>query len=688
MPAEGERKKQLNKLNYQRKKSVAVHEDLDKKYKWYDEELQRILNEVDPTGPRYKSEALSMTQLNALFQVFVFGQTLFKEEVAVEDFDKWLEYRDRARKDLFWLGVTVLHWNWEPRVHQPVCDFFVQKNFDGCFPEDYTLGDVHKAIQKQDRDKYRMLLDPRAHYKTTIDSVDVLQWLINVSDIRILILTAEEENSDDFVRQIKDYLYQPKGRNFTDFQLLFPEYILRGRDGSSVQPFTLAVRKHGQKDPTLWADSIMATLATQHCDILKGDDVVSNRNSDTEDTRAKLKRKFDGAIHLLDSWGYFDSIGTRYAPDDWYGLRLKAVEEGARLKYMVRACWTVKEGFENVPLKQLTLDMVDLLFPEKLGSAEDTFEYLRTELINNELDFRCQMLNEPAHVEDEGYVNNFTEENIRAAMMDLSWLPKSGKKYIFWDTSLTANRKSDYSAAAVYHIEERYGEEPVAWLVDLVYDHFTSTQLCQRIVSLTKRWSPELTFIEELPSTTDLFKKAVQEQKLLQGTDNFYINWFRPDSQAKAKETRIKGLELLITGGRLKIVVGAGTNASTYIDEMMKQMIGYTGHHNKNKNKSFISGRKDDIPDAMAYVYKVLPARVLGDPTEEQKAAEEAIRKKELDDRRYQAYFSGVMGSPAGMGSQFIVREGSNSASTPSNQEDNFDDSNPIYRSLKLLKRK
>src|ERR1035437_1141673 len=58
-------------------------------------------------------------------------------EELVAGFDHWLELRDRARKDLFWLAKTILKKDLEPDVHQVVCDQFVQKNFDGAFPEGY-----------------------------------------------------------------------------------------------------------------------------------------------------------------------------------------------------------------------------------------------------------------------------------------------------------------------------------------------------------------------------------------------------------------------------------------------------------------------------------------------------------------------------------------------------------------------
>ena len=91
-------------------------------------------------------------------------------------FDNWLYLRNRARTDLFWLAKTVLKKDLEPDVHQIVCDQFVKKNFDGAFPEGYTIGDVHDAIGRQERfdDKGRptkelILLDSRSFYKSTID---------------------------------------------------------------------------------------------------------------------------------------------------------------------------------------------------------------------------------------------------------------------------------------------------------------------------------------------------------------------------------------------------------------------------------------------------------------------------------------------------------------------------------------
>src|SRR5216684_4262667 len=116
----------------------------------------------------------------------------------VVGFWRWLELRDRARKDLFWLGR--LHGKGLYRsVHQITCDQFVPKNFGGpwlnqdgtvdhtrpvvepMYFEGYSLDDFHDMIddQHQWREKEMMLLDSRGYYKSTINGVDAAQWLLN-----------------------------------------------------------------------------------------------------------------------------------------------------------------------------------------------------------------------------------------------------------------------------------------------------------------------------------------------------------------------------------------------------------------------------------------------------------------------------------------------------------------------------
>src|SRR5579859_220354 len=162
----------------------------------------------------------------------------------VVSFLEWLDLRDKARKDLFWLGRLLSRYFYH-NTHQIMCDMFVKKNFDGLLFPEFTSEDVHDAIKVQK--KFRIddkgsevdtmiLFAPRSSYKSTIDGVDIVQWMLNCPDIRVMILTSVLDLSKQFLSEIKSYFNLPSMADPTAFQLLFPEYVLTGVDGTSEQP--------------------------------------------------------------------------------------------------------------------------------------------------------------------------------------------------------------------------------------------------------------------------------------------------------------------------------------------------------------------------------------------------------------------------------------------------------------------
>ena len=553
-------------------------------------------------------------------------------------FDNWLYLRNRARTDLFWLAKTVLKKDLEPDVHQIVCDQFVKKNFDGAFPEGYTIGDVHDAIGRQERfdDKGRptkelILLDSRSFYKSTIDGIDAIQWMLNVPDIRILILTGEYKLGVGFLKEIKGYLYLADGAEPTDLHFLFPEYVVKGVDGTSKEPLLLDIRKHVQVSATIWVNSIDSNLSGWHCDIKKGDDVVTDANSNSEDVRIALKEKFDGTNNILDDWGFSDNIGTRYFPNDWYGTRLASYRESPDenpIKYFCRGCWTVKPEFVEVPLRELSADMVNLTFPQKR-----TFKILRAKLLNNEREFRCQQLNEPAGLDrDDGDLISFSEDAIRANIININVLPKIGDVFICWDWALTANKHSDFSAGVAARIYPEKVGETERWVIsilEIVYGKWIPSELALQIVLFNKKWMPKSTLIEA-SAGSNLLWDAIRNKAIAYGVTIDAPIWKPPSIQANAKRNRIQGLETLLQEGRLKFVAGS------WLDEMIHQLTQYTG---KKKNQ----GRKDDIPDAMSYLSFFLPNGPLAKDSEETLALERIQKDKRMRSMMYDRVFGSPM---------------------------------------------
>lgn len=565
----------------------------------------------------------------------------------VVGFWRWLELRDRARKDLFWLG-RLLGKGLYRSVHQITCDQFVPKNFGGpwlrqdgsvdesrpaiepMYFEGYTLDDFHDMIEEhhQWRESAMMLLDSRGFYKSTIDGIDSVQILLNCPDARILIITGEYKLAVAFALEIKGYFNLSEGQEPTAFHLLFPEYILRGVDGTSKEPLFCPARLLAQKEGSLWVNSIVANLSGWHCDWKKGDDVVTDENSNSEEAREKIKVKYDGTNDLLDPHGFMEHIGTRYFTDDWYGTRLAPnAETGeiAPIKYHKRGCWVVKPEYAETPIFQLTEEMVELTFPQKW-----TFKKCRAKLLEKgERYFRNQQLNEPTDAaEDSGFKVSFTEADLRAHMYQREAAPKNGDIYIVWDWALSDKKTSDYSVGVVARLYKNDANEWAFVILEIIYDKWKHSELAFQIVALAKRYGPKVTMIEA-SNAADMLKDEIMRVGHRFGYQP-YIYWKQPSRAENAKRNRIKSVEILLSEHRLHFVLGP------WIDETFKQFTQYTG---EKKNK----GRKDDIPDAISYLNYILPAGSRPiiekvDPEEEKRLQEEQD-KYQRKAAQYDRYF-------------------------------------------------
>lgn len=629
----------------------------------------------ESNGQRYKSEVKSLTELWKMYLGGV-DTSLSEEEEArgkkpskdkpirpcmaryipgpysdegYLHFDQWLRARDKARKDLYWLGKSIFNCDFAPNTHQVVCDQFVQKNFDGVYKQGYGLRDFQAAMSKQNRvpriwvetDTYRpktlddfgkymsipfeqdkpenyarlmILMDPRGFFKSTIDGLDCVQWIINCPDIRILIMAGVYKLAIQFLQGIKRRFYLPRGIAPSAFHLLFPEYVIRGIDGDSKEPLVTETRVHESLDPTLGVISVGSSLSGFHCDILKFDDVVTDENCNTIETREALHEKADGSQNLLMPWGWTDIIGTRYFPDDYYGLKLIKHEEDPEehpLKFFKRACWTPKLGFEEVGLRDLTEEMVILTFPEHAD-----FKSLRKKLKDNEKLFRCQQLNEPVW-NDDGFKVQFTEDLLKSHIIPaVEANKKLGDTYITGDLSKTTNKYSDFSclvAARTYRKED--GTIAIA-ILEVRWDRWTQSQQAYELASFVNKWMPKSIVIEDTGGL-ELLKREVQTQSSRHfGTTISNIYWKPVENNRDAKKNRVKALEILLKKDQLYFADGP------WIDETFKQFINFTG-------KKSGPTKKDDIPDAASFLPRFLPS------TQVVLTVKEQAEKAEMEEAEY-----------------------------------------------------
>ena len=569
-----------------------VQAELAKDENWWKSAFSDILEDL-PEGQTardyyYKAECRPLKILKPLHRIG------FVNKVHNHSFREWLELRDRARKDLYWLGKECIATeqsgaNFVPHVHGEMCAMFVQKDFDGVYYKGYTLTDVRQAIGRQQREKEMLLLAPRGSFKSTVNKVDCAQWLLNCPDIRIFIITGAADLSDKFLKEVKGFFYKPERTNYTYFQSLFPEYVITTKAGITAGDMICPARLCRQEgNPSLWVNSIGGVLAGWHCDLMKGDDIVNEENSNNEDTREKLKARYDNvSANLPDEWAFRDQLGTRYFEDDWYGdriLDMRTYGSSNELKYLKRAAWTVKAGYENVPIKQLQEHMVELYFPEKL-----TFKSLSMKVRSNEKQYRCQQLNEPA---GSDVAVNFDIETLKLHEIIQNKVPRptSGERRlaICWDTAHSDNIGSDYSAGAVGYCHE---ETRALYVLDVRMGKWKDSELAVHIVDMHFKWKPMFTEIEKFPGY-ELLAAEIQRVAWRMYGQRLMLAWRDLEQGFGSKRNRVKGLEVLLANDRLWFVENDWTE---------------TGFQQFTRFNGFSKRRKDDIPDAISFLQRLIP---------------------------------------------------------------------------------
>lgn len=562
----------------------------------------------------------------------------------IVEFKAWLDLRAKARLDLYWLCKVLGH-DLFPDVHQIICDQFVKKNFEGMYHPGYTLAEFHHMMGKQERydnngvpTREMMLLDSRGFYKSTINMADCISWLVNAPDVQIFIVTGEKSLSKDFLLGVKQHFELKQNSTPTAFQLLFPEYVLTGVDGRSKQPIKCPARILKGRGYSLWVNSIDSSLSGWHFDVKKGDDVVTNSNSNSEETRTSLKTAYDGSSDLMNAGGIIDHIGTRYFMSDWYGTRIEPNPETGKIapiKFFKRGCWVVKPEYRDVPMPKLTLEMVTLTFPQRDGSPEASFNDLMAKLLhkrdkkntNSYRTFCNQQLNEPTDDnEDSPFLNPFDEAMIRACTRPEKFYNDiiAERTIQTWDVAYGEKRTSDYSVGAQHKVYPKTDGRYAACTREIIFGKWKASDLVEKIVLFYEKHRPDIVRIEGSLGI-DLLMLNIQHYATIKGSDIYsHISVKSVDQKYNAKADRIKDLELLMSKGLYDIVDGE------WMPETTKQMVNYSG-------KKSTAYRKDDIPDAVSIVLVHLPRSSFQDNVNPEELEQEMRLRHQKAEREYWA---------------------------------------------------
>lgn len=413
--------------------------------------------------------------------------------------------RKKCRKDLYFLCKYVIGFkDMVRRFHGPLSKK-VQK--------------ANKWVLKRKLVRFvpwlfrrRLWLMFRGSFKTSIITVGhSIQLLTLDSNLRICIANNKLGNAQEMLTVIKNvFMYNEL------FRFLFPEFCPQPNKEGKIEWGTKSqVTLPNRTDRTLKEGSIECAgvdtgLVSRHYDIIKKDDLVTEKSVTTED---QIQASIDWdrlSISLLDSpgRGFFDWIGTIYDDRDLYCHLLKRKKERL-FRYIVR----LEDDSGHSILPERFSDV------EKEQIKEDQGEYI----------YSCQYMLEPVSKKDRKFkpewFSNYWDE-----------LPKFFAVCILVDPANARKKTAKYTAMVVHAVDQ----EKNWYLIDGVFDKLSATQRVEALFGLVRKWYLYLRLVSYETIGFQETDRVFIERKMKEESIYFSINSI--EAQEQSKHGRIEGL--------------------------------------------------------------------------------------------------------------------------------------------------
>lgn len=567
---------------------------------------------------------------------------------------KMLGYADTSDKEYTWLdGKTYT-------LHEYVCnEFFVDKD-----PTFSTFKSF--AMQYIDK-KERLLLIPRGCFKSTIDMADCVQWIINFSEVTILILTGILELAKDFVGEIKghfeledgddkfaklfDIKKNLKARTLKDgspslFQILFAEHTIPQEEGKHYEYQTPACPA-SEKECTISAASIEQSLTGWHVGVLKLDDVVTNENSQTVDRIKNINKQVSINAAMLHPFGFIDKIGTWYDLEDTYGQDMKnfkkAQEKGEDfpIKILVRGAWWANEAARKVGKieEEMQEQDYDLLFGDPENPHALTYKFLSAKKKTDPY-FWIKYLNDPTQL----HQIKFPRELLIRKTIQASLVPGTGMIVSTVDTAYSTKSWADYTVIITALI---YGGK--FYIIDMQRGRFNEFDLPAIIAGVAFKWKPKRICIEESVGVKWLGREVYREMDKLRVRSPLEFVSLGFGNKANSKMIKAKPVLNYLGTDRLLFV-----NSCPSLEDLYEELSKF----------GTAASTHDDIVDALALLvnqfssYAEMEARI----TAQQVEFNPDVRAREAYNQvyglgKYAAYKDAQIENPEISPQQFVQNE-------------------------------
>jgi phage terminase large subunit-like protein len=525
----------------------------------------------------------------------------------------------KGQTDLYWLCVDLCGLDLVESTHRPITDdFFIKK-------DPYKDAKNWKdAVAKQSQVKNRLLLYPRGSFKSSIDRIDVVQWLICFPNIETVYMTAEDTLAEEFVSQIRGYFEIGEDHPFSRFQMLYFAHCIPAKKRESEDRFTSRAKSENIKVPSVRALSLGASTAGKHGQVGKFDDCVSNKNSGptaTPEQRKKVTEEIKLARNIVDGSGFRDYIGTNYDLADAYA----SLEETLpNLKVLRKPAWTVLPHARKKEIHELVAEDVDLLFPvDGAGVDRLTFKAIMDEYKVDSFICSCQLLLNPTLTKTV----KFTEQMFRKQIIPSAEFPQDGSYFIadVWDLAATDGKKSDRSCGIVAKFTIAGPLAGRMFVCEIVRDRWSKSDLPFQIANQANRWKPLKNFGIEKPPAHDFLENDILRALQRVGyADAPPIEWIPVENTKGAKNERAAETEIVLVNNQLFFSADIPEDV---MNEVIKEHVNFKAGTN----------RKDDSVDTLARLARYLPKEISAPQTEQEKqtAAWDLLKQKQQHERMF-----------------------------------------------------
>lgn len=438
---------------------------------------------------------------------------------------------EMGRSNLYYLAKIILGYNkLVPSVHGPMCRFW-----------DLTR-----------RENRRMMLMPRLHYKTTLWSIaGTIQDIVRNPNVRVLMVSDTASNAQNFMREVQLHFELNEV-----FRWVYSEII---PDTSRVVWNSERMEVNRtiiSSTPTVSAIGAFGGIESRHFDVIRADDLVTERYIHSEVEMDKLIKWVGGLEPLLSNIhdGRIDFIGSRKKKGDMYEhvmnsyLGDKRPEEIGPFTYRYGGLVVFSRGAED--------EQGNPIFPQVISK-----EFLQRLRRTDPERYFAQMANSP-----RGSGLNFFEPEwlrywqwgpdgkihcIHRGETLLVASPWEMERFVLYDPAVAEKKSSSMQAIVVM----AKGSGPFRIVLETRIGHFDPSTAMDYLYEIAGRWNPSFFSIERR-GFQGWVKYALDERAETRGLPYLPIVEWPPQGSPSArwaKVEHIRALQPMVRSGYLWI---------------------------------------------------------------------------------------------------------------------------------------